>query len=400
MKKLLIILLLPLSSLGQSNFFDELSVARKFWLAKHKAVGISDDTTSVGMSKDSLMSQYAIKHFVLNRSGSSGTSDPQDLQGVTDYGYETTNPMYSKGDLTGVWAESASNSLAFAGSFIRSGQPILQIGKDSAGIPGTAALIPPTGGFRGDYDVIMPNASGRLVYSVNGIPPNDSGNVTVSVSGGSSGVSSFNGRTGAVTPDVSDYTGMYPLISGTYNNPSWLNQLAWSKITGAPSFITSYTETDPVWIADKPSYLTSATAASTYSAIGHTHTYATTDLTDVTTWTDYSSTTTTTGWSSFTTKKVQYSITGKTMTVMYNLTGVTTIGSTVASFTLPFSSSSFADTWQTNRSITATTNAAGVALVSASSSTVNLYPSAAAGNWQSSSGSVKTAVGVLIISLP
>lgn len=385
------------NAVGQSVSYDELSVARKFWLAKHKVVGISDDTTSVGMSKDSLMSQYAIKHFVLNRSG--GTFDPPNLQGVTDYGFETTNPMYSKGDLTGVWSEAASNSLAFAGSFIRSGQPILQIGKDSSGIPGTAAFIPPSGGFRGDYDVIIPNASGRLVYSVNGFVPDDLGDVTISTGGGS-GVSSFNGRTGAVTPDVSDYTGIYPLISGTYNNPSWINQLAWSKITGAPSFITSYTETDPVWIADKPSYLTSAIAASTYSAIGHTHTYATTDLTDVTTWTDYSSTTTTTGWSSFTTKKIQYTIVGKTMTVMYNLTGVTTVGSTVATFTLPFSSSSFADTWQTNRSITATTNAAGVALVSASSNTVNLYPSAAAGNWQSSSGSVKTAVGVLIISLP
>lgn len=33
------------------------------------------------------------------------------------------------------------------------------------------------------------------------------------------------------------------LSSGSYANPSWLTSLAWSKITGAPSFIT--TETDP-----------------------------------------------------------------------------------------------------------------------------------------------------------
>lgn len=34
------------------------------------------------------------------------------------------------------------------------------------------------------------------------------------------------------------------------------------------------TETDPIWLADKPSYLTSAIAATTYSPLGHTHTFA------------------------------------------------------------------------------------------------------------------------------
>jgi hypothetical protein len=33
-------------------------------------------------------------------------------------------------------------------------------------------------------------------------------------------------------------------------------------------------ETDPIWTADKPNYLTSATAAATYSLLGHTHTFA------------------------------------------------------------------------------------------------------------------------------
>jgi len=66
----------------------------------------------------------------------------------------------------------------------------------------------------------------------------------------------------------------YPQLSGTYNNPTWINQLAWSKITGAPSFITSYTETDPIWLTDKPSYLTSASASATYSVLAHTHTFA------------------------------------------------------------------------------------------------------------------------------
>lgn len=40
-----------------------------------------------------------------------------------------------------------------------------------------------------------------------------------------------------------NHSGLYPLLTGSYNNPSWINTLAWSKITGAPAFIT--TETDP-----------------------------------------------------------------------------------------------------------------------------------------------------------
>jgi hypothetical protein len=36
----------------------------------------------------------------------------------------------------------------------------------------------------------------------------------------------------------------YASLTGSYSNPSWITGLAWSKITGAPAFITSYTETD------------------------------------------------------------------------------------------------------------------------------------------------------------
>jgi len=36
----------------------------------------------------------------------------------------------------------------------------------------------------------------------------------------------------------------YVSTSGSYANPTWITSLAWTKITGAPSFLTSYTETD------------------------------------------------------------------------------------------------------------------------------------------------------------
>jgi hypothetical protein len=47
---------------------------------------------------------------------------------------------------------------------------------------------------------------------------------------------SVTGNAGTVTNGV--YT------TGSYANPAWITSLAWSKITGAPAFITSYTETD------------------------------------------------------------------------------------------------------------------------------------------------------------
>lgn len=43
-------------------------------------------------------------------------------------------------------------------------------------------------------------------------------------------------------------------IGGGYSNPSWINSLAWGKITGAPSFLTSYTETDPLAVKLAGSY--------------------------------------------------------------------------------------------------------------------------------------------------
>lgn len=58
-------------------------------------------------------------------------------------------------------------------------------------------------------------------------------------SGGGGSVSSVFGRTGAVTAASGDYSSFYPLLSGSYNNPSWINQLAWSKIIEAPAFSDS-----------------------------------------------------------------------------------------------------------------------------------------------------------------
>jgi hypothetical protein len=56
------------------------------------------------------------------------------------------------------------------------------------------------------------------------------------------GVTSFNTRTGAVVPATGDYTAAQVTnavdATGSYTNPAWVASLPWSKVTGAPAFIT------------------------------------------------------------------------------------------------------------------------------------------------------------------
>ena len=69
----------------------------------------------------------------------------------------------------------------------------------------------------------------------------------------------------------------YVSLTGSYANPSWITSLAYSKITGVPAFLTSYTETDP--------YRVTAVAVSGTSTKTITITRA--DASTVTTtWTD------------------------------------------------------------------------------------------------------------------
>jgi len=42
-----------------------------------------------------------------------------------------------------------------------------------------------------------------------------------------------------------NHNDLYVQLAGSYANPTWITSLAYSKITGVPNFLTSYTETDP-----------------------------------------------------------------------------------------------------------------------------------------------------------
>jgi hypothetical protein len=80
-----------------------------------------------------------------------------------------------------------------------------------------------------------------------------------------------------------DHAGLYPLLSGSYLNPSWISSLEWSKITSAPAFLTS--ETDPVftaWLLTNPfsGYATQSWVTSQgYLTSLPSHTHALSDLT-------------------------------------------------------------------------------------------------------------------------
>lgn len=41
----------------------------------------------------------------------------------------------------------------------------------------------------------------------------------------------------------------------SYANPAWITSLAWSKIAGAPAFLTSYSETDPIYASERDALL-------------------------------------------------------------------------------------------------------------------------------------------------
>jgi len=63
-----------------------------------------------------------------------------------------------------------------------------------------------------------------------------------------------------------NHAGLYPLLSGSYSNPSWITSLAYSKITGVPSFLTI--ESDPVFSASASFGITSTLIGNWNTAFG------------------------------------------------------------------------------------------------------------------------------------
>lgn len=81
----------------------------------------------------------------------------------------------------------------------------------------------------------------------------------------SSGVTSFNSRTGAITPLVTDYSAFFPVLTGSYVNPSWITSLPYSKITDAPTYKDSLSATSPIFYNSSTGVISSQAASTTLS---------------------------------------------------------------------------------------------------------------------------------------
>jgi len=114
------------------------------------------------------------------------------------------------------------------------------------GVPGSGMADPTT--TLGDLLVRGSSVVARLgvgsngqVLTANSAAPSGLGIAWTTPAPG--GVTSYNTRTGAVVPATGDYTAAMVTnavsTAGSYSDPSWLTGLAWSKISGVPSTVTS-----------------------------------------------------------------------------------------------------------------------------------------------------------------
>jgi hypothetical protein len=142
---------------------------------------------------------------------STSTTYPVFLRSVNPSGGGETSAWLFKEDSTpwGIWHNNPINTYDFT----------------SAGSGGIAQNV---GGGTNQVMVRIDPAAG-YVQTASGFK-NSGGTVTLDNSGNISG--------NAATVSNGVYT------TGSYANPAWITSLAYSKITGVPAFITSYTETD------------------------------------------------------------------------------------------------------------------------------------------------------------
>lgn len=75
---------------------------------------------------------------------------------------------------------------------------------------------------------------------------------------GAAPVTSVFGRMGAITAQSGDYSAFYPLLTGSYTNPSWIVSLPYTKITGAPTIYTFTGASNQFTLGDG-TYLTRST---------------------------------------------------------------------------------------------------------------------------------------------
>lgn len=170
--------------------------------------------------------------------------------------------------------------------------------------------------------------------------------------GGGGGVTSFNSRTGAVTPQSGDYntsqigTSINGLVKG--------NGSALSAATSGTDYAPATSGTS-ILKGNGSGGFSNAASGTDYAPAtsgtgilrgdgsgGFTSGAAFANLTDFTAWTDYAATTTIVGLTSLTTKQMQYMVMAKTIFVFIDFRCASPNGSgTTTTFTIPFNASSW-----------------------------------------------------------
>lgn len=143
--------------------------------------------------------------------------------------------------------------------------------------------------------------------------------------GGGGGVTSFNSRTGAVTPQSGDY------------NTSQIGTSINGIVKGDGSSLSAATSGTDYAPATSGTGILRGNGSG-----GFTSGAAFANLTDFTAWTDYAATTTIVGLTSLTTKQMQYMVMAKTIFVFIDFRCASPNGSgTTTTFTIPFNASSW-----------------------------------------------------------
>lgn len=203
--------------------------------------------------------------------------------------------------------------------------------------------------------------------------------------GGGGGVTSFNSRTGAVTPQSGDYDTSQ--ISTSINGLVKGNGSALSSASSGTDYAPATSGTGILKGNGSGGFTSGAAFA---------------DLTDFIAWTDYSGTSTITGFSAYTSKQLQYVVMGKTMIVLFDIRSTANNGSgNATSFTLPYNSSSWAgDQVFLCRTQNSTTQATGMGIITSGTNTVNFYTSTNTGTLNSwTNAATRHIQGMLIVNI-
>lgn len=92
----------------------------------------------------------------------------------------------------------------------------------------------------------------------------------VTIAGTTIPVSSVFARTGAVVAQSSDYSAFYPLLTGSYSDPSWITGLSYNKLISVPALVNTFNTRSGAVVPTSGDY----TAAQVTNAVSTISSYA------------------------------------------------------------------------------------------------------------------------------